>query len=226
MGYTQAQAKEFIENIAPLIKAEAERRGYRSCAAVIAQAIIESAAGTSGLAKYHNYFGMKCGSKWTGRSVNMKTKEEYNKGVLTTIMSNFRAYDNMRDGVRGYYDFIATTRYANLKKATDYKTYAQLLKTDGYATSSTYVETLCKTVEKYNLTKHDKGYLPTVKKGSKGSYVKELQTLLNYSGCGSVLTVDGIFGSLTEIAVIAFQKMRGLKADGICGPKTWEELHR
>lgn len=68
------------------------------------------------------------------------------------------------------------------------------------------------------------GY-PTLRKGSKGPYVKELQTILNY-GYGAHLVVDGIFGSLTEIAVISFQKMKGLVADGIVGPKTWAELKR
>ena len=65
---------------------------------------------------------------------------------------------------------------------------------------------------------------PTLRKGSKGGYVKELQTLLNYSGSGAQLEVDGQFGSLTEIAVIAYQKLHHLRADGICGPQTWAEL--
>lgn len=232
MGYTKAQADAFIAQIAPLIRSEAEDRGYHTCAAVIAQAVIESAAGTSGLAKYHNYFGMKTSSSWKGASVNMKTKEEYKVGQLTTIRDNFRAYGSMADGVRGYYDFISMKRYQNLKSATNYKEYAQMLKADGYATSSTYVTTLCNTVTKYNLTAWDKSYTapvvtyPTLKRGSKGGYVKELQTLLNYSSCGSHLQIDGCFGPLTEIALISFQKMRGLKADGICGPKSWAELKK
>lgn len=65
---------------------------------------------------------------------------------------------------------------------------------------------------------------PVLRKGSKGSYVKELQTLLNYSGSGAHLSVDGVFGSLTEIAVIAYQKLHGLNADGVVGPRTWAEL--
>ena len=226
MGYTQAQVNSFIEQIAPLIQAEATKRGYRTCAAVIAQAIIESAAGTSKLSsKYHNYFGLKCGSKWKGASVNMSTKEEYKVGTLTTIKDNFRAYTNMAEGVKGYYDFISTARYSNLKIATDYKTYATFLKNDGYATSSTYVSTLCKTVEKYNLTQYDKGYLPTLKRGSKGPAVKNLQQMLNYNSVGPALVIDGIFGPLTEIAVISFQKLQGLKGDGIVGPKTWAKLY-
>lgn len=155
MGYTSAQAKAFINMISPLMVAEGKARGYKVISTAIAQAIIEGAAGTSGLAKYHNHWGLKCGSKWTGKSVNMKTKEEYTPGTLTTIKDNFRAYDSDREGVKGYYDFISTKRYENLKTAKNYVEYAHMLKADGYATSSTYVNTLCSTVRKYSLDKYD-----------------------------------------------------------------------
>lgn len=64
---------------------------------------------------------------------------------------------------------------------------------------------------------------PTVRKGSTGEAVKELQKLLNQRGynCG---TADGIFGAKTEAAVKAFQKANGLSVDGICGKKTWAAL--
>lgn len=155
MGYTSAQAKAFIDMIAPMMVAEGRARGYKVISTAIAQAIIEGAAGTSGLAKYHNHWGLKCGSSWKGKSVNMKTKEEYKVGTLTTIKDNFRAYDSDQEGVKGYYDFIGTKRYANLKTATSYKQYAEMLKADGYATSSTYINTLCTTVRKYGLDKYD-----------------------------------------------------------------------
>lgn len=155
MGYSSTQANAFINMIAPMMVAEGRARGYRIISTAIAQAIIEGAAGTSGLAKYHNHFGLKCGSSWKGASVNMKTKEEYTVGTLTTIKDNFRAYASDQEGVKGYYDFISTKRYANLKTATTYRQYAEMLKLDGYATSSTYVNTLCSTVEKYNLQKYD-----------------------------------------------------------------------
>lgn len=159
MGYTSAQAKEFIAKIAPMIQEEAKLRGYKVCSTVIAQAIIEGAAGTSKLAKqYHNHFGMKAGSSWLKQNkptVNMRTMEEYTVGTLTQITDGFRAYANDREGVKGYYDFIGTQRYAKLKEAKDYRQYALLLKECGYATSSTYVSTLCSTVTKYNLTRFD-----------------------------------------------------------------------
>ena len=64
---------------------------------------------------------------------------------------------------------------------------------------------------------------PMVSYGSRGDAVRKLQELLNALGydCGSV---DGIFGSKTKAAVLAFQKANGLAADGIVGPLTWAKL--
>lgn len=156
MGYTSAQAKQFIEHIAPLIQREGFSRGYSIVSTTIAQSIVEGACGTSKLAKdYHNHFGMKAGKSWRGKSVNMKTKEEYTPGQLTDIRDFFRAYDSDMEGIEGYYDFIDTKRYANLRDAKTYRQFAEYLKADGWATSSSYVNTLCNTVEKYKLTKYD-----------------------------------------------------------------------
>lgn len=154
---TAKQVKEFIEKIAPIIQKYAKKYGYKVCSPIIAQACLESAYGTSSLAyKYHNYFGLKCGSYWKGKSVNLQTKEEYTAGTLTTIRDNFRAYDSMDAGVKGYFEFISTTRYKNLKTATTPKQYLELIKADGYATSSTYVNNNMSLVSNYNLTKYDK----------------------------------------------------------------------
>lgn len=237
MGYTEAQANNFIGIIAPLMQSEAKARGYKICSTAIAQAIIEGACNTSTLAKvYHNHFGLKCGSSWKGKSVNLKTKEEYTVGTLTTIKDNFRAYDSDQEGVKGYYDFISAKRYANLKEATTYVQYAEMLKADGYATSSTYVSTLTKTVEKYNLTKYDidADAVPlhitsrrTLRKGMSGSDVLYIQQILNRegydigkSGC------DGQFGLNTEKGLKQFQSEKGLVVDGICGTKTWLMLEK
>lgn len=153
--YTLEEAEKFIEHIAPMIVAEGHNRGYKIFSTAIAQAIIEGACGKSALARdYHNHFGMKCGPYWQGPSVNMKTKEEYNS-QLVSIRDNFRAYPNDPTGINGYYDFCSSKRYANLKRAKNYKEYAEMLKQDGWATSSSYVRTLCNTVIKYNLQRFD-----------------------------------------------------------------------
>ena len=64
---------------------------------------------------------------------------------------------------------------------------------------------------------------PMLRTGSRGDAVRKLQELLNAKGytCGSV---DGIFGSKTYAAVLAFQKANGLAADGIVGSLTWGKL--
>ena len=61
------------------------------------------------------------------------------------------------------------------------------------------------------------------KMGSRGSEVRNIQTRLKnwgyYKGA-----VDGIYGTETKNAVIAFQKKHNLTADGIAGPKTLEKI--
>ena len=66
---------------------------------------------------------------------------------------------------------------------------------------------------------------PTLRKGSRGETVKELQEVLERKGysvgsCG----IDGKFGKDTLAAVKAFQKDHGLRMDGIVGPVTRKEL--
>lgn len=68
---------------------------------------------------------------------------------------------------------------------------------------------------------------PTLRRGSKGSYVTLAQSELFNKGYDLGKSgIDGDFGKATEAAVKAFQKDVGLTADGIIGPKTWEALDR
>lgn len=59
--------------------------------------------------------------------------------------------------------------------------------------------------------------MKTIKRGDRGEEVKVLQRALH-------LIDDGIFGGLTEEAVMAHQRAYGLVADGIVGPLTWATL--
>lgn len=153
---TQVQVQKFITKVAPIVKKYAKQYGYKVASPIIAQACLESGYGISSLAaKYHNYFGLKCGSSWNGKSVNLLTKEEYTPGVQTTIKDNFRVYDSLDEGIKGYFEFISYSRYDNLKKAMSAQEYLNYIKADGYATSSTYVESNLAIVKKYNLTKYD-----------------------------------------------------------------------
>lgn len=224
---SSAQAKQFIETIGPIIQEEAKARGYKVCSPIIAQACIESAYGTSSLGyRWHNYFGMKAGSAWKGRSVNLSTKEEYNS-QLVSIKDNFRVYDSMEEGVKGYFDFISTNRYSNLKTASTPLEYLQRIKADGYATSSTYVNTCMSCLLKYDLSRFDSVQVvypePTrlLKKGVKGDDVRWLQKKLLDRGY-PVGNIDGIYGTKTEQCVKQFQA--DVFVDGLCGPLTIEKL--
>ena len=147
---------EFIEQIATYVKKYAYLYGIEVHSPIIAQAILESGWGKSSLAsEYHNYFGLKCGGAWKGKSVNMATQEEYTAGVMTDIRDNFRVFDSMEDGVKGYFDFINYSRYANLKGVKDPEEYCRRIKADGYATSSRYVDSLLRVIRDNNLTRFD-----------------------------------------------------------------------
>lgn len=61
--------------------------------------------------------------------------------------------------------------------------------------------------------------------GTIGPQVKKLQLLLNSALHPSPhLSMDGVFGPATTAAVQRFQRERGLAADGVVGPRTWEAL--
>lgn len=146
----------FIQKVAEKVNKYAPLYGICVHSPIIAQAIIESGWGSSVLARrYNNYFGLKCGSSWKGGSVNMTTKEEYKVGTVTNIRDNFRVFDDFDDGIRGYFEFINTSRYANLKGVKSPEEYVRCLKADGYATSSKYVDNVMRVIRDNKLTRFD-----------------------------------------------------------------------
>lgn len=64
---------------------------------------------------------------------------------------------------------------------------------------------------------------PLVKIGQSGERVRTVQYLLRQFGRTEV-AADGIFGSITDTAVRAFQSSRGLAVDGMVGSETWPVL--
>ena len=148
--------EEFIQVMAYYIRKYSAQYGIKVNSGILAQAILESNWGRSTLsAKYHNYFGLKAGPYWTGKSVNMVTQEEYVPGTYTNIRDNFRAFNSLEEGVRGYFEFTKFPNYAKIKTATTPEEYLTYIKQAGYATSSTYVQNTMRVVQTYNLTKYD-----------------------------------------------------------------------
>lgn len=67
--------------------------------------------------------------------------------------------------------------------------------------------------------------------GSTGPNVVVVQTSLNrisqnYPAIPKIPAIDGVFGSRTRAAVVAFQQIFGLTPDGIVGPATWYQIVR
>lgn len=123
----------------------------------LAQGLLESGGGTSTLAiKANNHFGIKCGSRWNGRTHYRKDDDRDANGKL--IKSCFRAYRNAEASYTAHSEFLRDNRrydflfYLNPR---DYKRWAYGLKQAGYATSATYAEKLIKVVETYELYQFD-----------------------------------------------------------------------
>ena len=121
----------------------------------LAQAILESAWGKSSLAsQYHNLFGIK--GSYKGMSVNMPTYEEYG-GRMVLINDAFRRYPDNNASVQDHTDFLVkNSRYHNLIGVRDANTATYLIRADGYATASSYTNSLRSVINTYDLTRYDR----------------------------------------------------------------------
>lgn len=116
----------------------------------LAQGLLESRNGNSKLAKKsNNHFGIKCHKDWKGKRTYHDDDE---KGEC------FRVYKTPEESYRDHSKFLSNEqRYESLfkLKITDYKGWAKGLKNAGYATSSTYANSLINLIERYDLTQYD-----------------------------------------------------------------------
>ena len=171
---------DFINKIAPIVVKYSRQYGYGVPSAIIAQACLESAYGTSNKAKYHNYFGLKYrANRVTCHSGTFSdtSKEQNADGSYRDITTKWYKFDSMEKGVEGYLQFIAIDNYAKARKATDPQTYLQALKDGGYATSINYVTNLMNVITKWNLTQYDKSEVSKVAKPT----IKSNLTTRNYT---------------------------------------------
>lgn len=116
----------------------------------LAQALVESAAGTSELAvKANNHFGIKCKEEWWGETYT------YSDDLKDEC---FRKYNTIGDSYRDHSVFLyQRKRYAKLFKLDihDYKGWANGLSSYGYATDPNYASKLIDMVETHDLTQFD-----------------------------------------------------------------------
>lgn len=152
--------EQFIKDIAKYVQKYATQYNILCPSAIISQAILESASGTSELAvNAHNYFGLKyranrCPSA-CGIYYKVGSEQDPVTGKYTSSAMQWMKFSCMEDGVKGYFDFINIANYNNLKGVDNPETYLKNIKADGYATSINYVDNLLAVIKKYNLTQYD-----------------------------------------------------------------------
>ncbi|WP_136603675.1 glycoside hydrolase family 73 protein [Paenibacillus dokdonensis] len=147
----------FISTIFPCAVSDMQRTGIPA-SLTIAQAILESSWGTSGLAQQaNNLFGIK--GKGPAGSVDMPTTE-YVKGKPVKVNASFRKYHSWTESVADHSELLLKgtrdnpTRYHGVLHA-DYKTAAKEIGKGGYATDPEYPAKLIAIMKTYNLTQYD-----------------------------------------------------------------------
>ena len=138
----------FIERFKDVAKVEQRKFGIPA-SITIAQGILESASGTSRLAKEaNNYFGVKCFSSSCQRGHCMNASDDSHKDF-------FRIYPNAWHSFRSHSQLLNKKHYADCHKCTTVECWAQQLQKAGYATSKTYSGDLIKIINKYKLKELD-----------------------------------------------------------------------
>lgn len=160
---------DIIAKVGPLFTADQKSSGILASVS-LAQFILESGYGKSELAQNaNNCFGMKkslsgntwSGSTWDGNSVYTKKTQEYEDGQYVTITADFRKYPSVEKSIADHSAYLlgakngSKLRYDGLKGCTNYKKAIQLIKDGGYATSPTYVESICNIIERRKLSQYD-----------------------------------------------------------------------
>ena len=121
----------------------------------LAQGLIETAGGTSTLAREHNnHFGIKCHTTWTGKRTY---KRDDNPNDC------FRSYPTAEASYQDHSLFLKGRRYQRLfaLRYDDYRGWAKGLQLCGYATNKGYANMLIKVIEDYELYSFDQGELPS-----------------------------------------------------------------
>ena len=90
----------------------------------------------------YNQFGIKAGSSWKGKVVNVLTTE-YEGGVAKKVTQPFRAYSSYEESFADYARLIGTSpRYESVTQARNEIEAARRIQSSGYATDPQYAQKL------------------------------------------------------------------------------------
>lgn len=154
-----SKEQNFLNELSPHAQEIQEKHGILT-SITLAQAILESDWGQSGLAqKANNLFGVK--GKPPQPIVTMSTKE-FVDGEWIEVDANFRKYKDWNESLDAHAELFlnGTTwnedKYNGVVAADDYKKAAQELQTAGYATDPDYAEKLTTIIESHDLQLYDR----------------------------------------------------------------------
>lgn len=146
----------YIDIYKDIAVAEMYRSGIPA-SIILAQGILESSNGTSDLAlSSNNHFGIKCKKYWTGLTYYHKDDDLDDQGKL--IDSCFRAYGSVIDSYVDHSNFLMYTSHYSVLfqyERTDYLSWANGLKSCGYATDKRYAQKLIDKINEYDLHSFD-----------------------------------------------------------------------
>ena len=188
-GFWDAEDKKrSMEGLPPYITYEMVEEAVRCqeeyghpAGCTIAQIIAESGQGESMsqlATRDHNLFGMKWAASFASApevagKAGWSTKEEYSPGEITTITAYFTVFKGYVECIRfrsrvflqaSHYRNNALIREAISEKSSDKM--AEGLKDAGWATSSSYVESLKSIMDTYNLRRFDSMSVEDLERGA------------------------------------------------------------
>ncbi|EAC2975109.1 TPA: 1,4-beta-N-acetylmuramoylhydrolase [Listeria monocytogenes] len=218
-----ATVQSFIQTIqASSSQIAAENDLYASV--MIAQAILESAYGTSelGSAPNYNLFGIK--GAYNGQSYTKQTLEDDGKGNYYTITAKFRKYPSYHQSLEDYAQVIRKgpswnpNYYSKVWKSntTSYKDATKAL-TGTYATDTAYATKLNDLISRYNLTQYDSGKTTGENSGSTGNSSNTGNTNTSNAKIYTVVKGDSLWriANNHKVTVANLKAWNNLKSDFI-----------
>ncbi|HAA2954386.1 TPA_asm: autolysin [Listeria monocytogenes] len=218
-----ATVQSFIQTIqASSSQIAAENDLYASV--MIAQAILESAYGTSelGSAPNYNLFGIK--GAYNGQSYTKQTLEDDGKGNYYTITAKFRKYPSYHQSLEDYAQVIRKgpswnpNYYSKVWKSntTSYKDATKAL-TGTYATDTAYATKLNDLISRYNLTQYDSGKTTGGNSGSTGNSSNTGNTNTSDAKIYTVVKGDSLWriANNHKVTVANLKAWNNLKSDFI-----------
>ncbi|NTS75396.1 flagellar assembly peptidoglycan hydrolase FlgJ [Catenovulum sp. SM1970] len=144
-GASFTDKQDFVQTLMPIAEKVSKTIGLPAVA-MVAQAALETGWGQRMIKRENgdsanNFFGIKADNRWSGESAQVNTSE-FKFGQMVTEKADFRAYDDIEQGLADYVSFIKDQpRYQKAVSVADKpEQYFEQLQQAGYATDPNYAK--------------------------------------------------------------------------------------